>query len=95
MRKRPSRRAATPVNANAAVRWRQVEKILLRTEQRNCIRVTAIVRPTDNAAARQLYADFGFVAVGRRPCYYSRLGGPADALVLRRMITAEPSAART
>lgn len=47
----------------------------------------------DNAAARQLYAGLGFVAVGRRPRYYSRVAEAADALILRRMIRAEPGAA--
>ena len=49
----------------------------------------------DNAPARQLYAGLGFVAVGRRPRYYSRVAGPADALILRRMTSAEPCAAAT
>ena len=43
----------------------------------------------DNDPARQLYAEFGFTAVGRRPLYYSRASGRADALILRRMTTAE------
>jgi ribosomal-protein-alanine N-acetyltransferase len=47
----------------------------------------------DNAAARQLYAGLGFVAVGRRPRYYSRVAESADALILRRMTRAEPGAA--
>ncbi len=38
----------------------------------------------DNAAARALYAVGGFVQIGRRRNYYRRLGGPVDALVLRR-----------
>ena len=43
----------------------------------------------DNDPARRLYATFGFVAVGRRPRYYSRASGRADALILRRMTRAE------
>jgi ribosomal-protein-alanine N-acetyltransferase len=39
---------------------------------------------TDNEAARRLYAGFGFVAAGRRPRYYRRTAGTADALILRR-----------
>jgi ribosomal-protein-alanine N-acetyltransferase len=37
----------------------------------------------DNDAARQLYAASGFVQVGRRPRYYRRPDGTADALILR------------
>jgi ribosomal-protein-alanine N-acetyltransferase len=36
----------------------------------------------DNAAARALYADAGFVQVGRRPGYYGRQDGPAVAALL-------------
>jgi ribosomal-protein-alanine N-acetyltransferase len=45
----------------------------------------------DNEAARQLYAVFGFVQAGRRPRYYRRTAGAADALILRRGIIGEPS----
>ena len=45
---------------------------------------------TENAAARALYAAFGFVQVGRRPGYYSQSGGRADALILRRGSAGEP-----
>lgn len=37
----------------------------------------------DNAAARSLYSQVGFVEVGRRAAYYERHTGSADALVLR------------
>jgi [ribosomal protein S18]-alanine N-acetyltransferase len=37
----------------------------------------------DNEAARQLYAVHGFLQVGRRPHYYRRAEGSADALILR------------
>jgi ribosomal-protein-alanine N-acetyltransferase len=48
---------------------------------------------TDNEAARRLYADSGFVTAGRRPRYYRRAGGTADALILRReLVTAKPAA---
>ncbi len=46
---------------------------------------------TDNEAARRLYAAFGFVAAGRRPRYYRRSAGTADALILRRDIIAVPA----
>lgn len=42
-------------------------------------RMTLEVRPS-NAAARALYADFGFIVAGRRPGYYSDDG--EDALVM-------------
>jgi [ribosomal protein S18]-alanine N-acetyltransferase len=46
---------------------------------------------TDNEAARRLYAASGFVPAGRRPRYYRRIQGTADALILRRdTITAKP-----
>lgn len=48
---------------------------------------------SENEAARRLYAGLGFVPVGRRPRYYRRNGGTADALILRRGNTGEPSAA--
>lgn len=37
----------------------------------------------DNGPARRLYSQAGFVEVGRRPGYYRRHTGFADALVLR------------
>jgi ribosomal-protein-alanine N-acetyltransferase len=37
----------------------------------------------DNAGARALYAQAGFVEVGRRANYYGRPSGFADALILR------------
>jgi len=42
----------------------------------------------DNAPARSLYSQAGFVEVGRRPGYYRRRAGLADALVLRLTLTA-------
>jgi ribosomal-protein-alanine N-acetyltransferase len=43
---------------------------------------------TDNAPARSLYSQVGFVEVGCRPGYYQRHTGFADALVLRLTLTA-------
>ena len=43
----------------------------------------------DNEAARRLYADAGFMPVGRRPRYYRRRSGVVDALIMRRGITNE------
>jgi len=45
---------------------------------------------TDNDAAGALYAGLGFVAVGRRPRYYRRPDGRADALILRLMLETAP-----
>ncbi|HTE35089.1 MAG TPA: ribosomal protein S18-alanine N-acetyltransferase [Reyranella sp.] len=42
----------------------------------------------DNAPARSLYSQAGFVEVGRRPDYYRRRTGFADALVLRLTLIA-------
>lgn len=44
---------------------------------------------TDNEPARRLYAAFGFTSAGRRPRYYRRLDGTADAFILRREIIAD------
>ena len=44
----------------------------------------------DNAAARALYSQAGYVEVGRRRRYYA---GGSDALVLRRDLTAAATAA--
>lgn len=41
----------------------------------------------DNRDARALYAAGGFVQIGRRTNYYRRPGGPADALVLRLLLS--------
>lgn len=43
----------------------------------------------DNGAARRLYADCGFMQVGRRPRYYRRPSGIVDGLILRRGIVSE------
>lgn len=40
----------------------------------------------DNAAARALYADAGFAAVGQRPAYFDG----TDAVVMRRALTDPP-----
>lgn len=43
----------------------------------------------DNGPARSLYAQAGFVEVGRRAGYYRRHAGVADALVLRLALTGD------
>ena len=50
-------------------------------------RMTLEVRPS-NAAARALYAEFGFVVAGRRPGYYSDDG--EDALIMTTPDLHEP-----
>ena len=57
--------------------------ILVEAERRGGDSVVLEVA-ADNDPARRLYTGFGFVAVGRRPRYYSRGSGLADALILRR-----------
>jgi ribosomal-protein-alanine N-acetyltransferase len=47
----------------------------------------------NNAPARQLYAGFGFVPVGRRPHYYWVAGTGVDALILRAGIAGPPPVA--
>jgi [ribosomal protein S18]-alanine N-acetyltransferase len=62
-------------------------EVLRRGRRRVFLEVAA-----DNTAARALYAGNGFVQIGRRPNYYRRAAGQADALVLCRKITwASPS----
>jgi [ribosomal protein S18]-alanine N-acetyltransferase len=45
----------------------------------------------DNTAARRLYEEAGFIAVGHRPRYYRRGGDMIDALILRCPATGKPS----
>ena len=46
---------------------------------------------TDNDAAGALYAARGFAPVGRRPRYYRRPDGRADALILRLTLESAPA----
>lgn len=57
-------------------------------------RVASIVLEVaeQNEPARALYATMGFAQVGRRPRYYRRPEGLADALILRRAIARLPAA---
>jgi [ribosomal protein S18]-alanine N-acetyltransferase len=59
--------------------------------ERNGLGSIVLEVATENTAARQLYAAFGFVQVGRRPGYYRQASGWADGLILRRGITGEPA----
>ena len=45
----------------------------------------------DNVAAKALYAAHGFAALGHRRQYELRPGGFVDALILRRILSAEPA----
>ena len=70
---------------DAAQRGRGFGRLLMRqllklAAEARCRRVTLEVRP-ENAAARALYADLGFVEVGRRVDYY----GPAEDAILMRL----------
>ena len=72
-----------------------VGRLLLRavTDEAARRRLPSIVLEVadDNTAARALYADAGFIAVGRRPRYYRRSGETVDALILRCSVNSEPS----
>ena len=73
------------IAVDAAQRGRGFGRLLMRrllelAAQAHCRRVTLEVRP-GNAVARALYADLGFVEVGRRVDYY----GPGEAAILMRL----------
>ncbi len=68
-----------------------VDSVMAEADRRH-IGTIVLEVATGNEAARRLYAAVGFVQVGRRPRYYRHTGGQADALILRRGITGEPSA---
>jgi ribosomal-protein-alanine N-acetyltransferase len=59
-----------------------LEAVIERSEQAGA-RSFLLEVGADNMAARSLYAQAGFEEVGRRPAYYTRRNGAADALVLR------------
>ncbi len=70
---------------DAVQRGRGFGRLLMRrmlklAAQARCRRVTLEVRP-GNAAARALYADLGFVEVGRRVDYY----GPGEDAILMHL----------
>ncbi len=70
---------------DAAQRGRGFGRLLMRrmlklAAEARCRRVTLEVRP-GNAAARALYADLGFVEVGRRVDYY----GPGEEAILMHL----------
>lgn len=61
---------------------RLMQTVLAETRRRGAASVVLEVA-ADNQAARRLYSKLGFVQVGRRPHYYRRTDGLADALILR------------
>ena len=82
------------LSLGVAPRWRRlgIAQDLLRAaieETRRRARPSLVLEvATDNDAASALYAEFGFIAVGRRARYYKRPDGRADALILRLTLTA-------
>ena len=61
---------------------RLLERLFAGARAAGCTQVFLEVR-AGNAAARALYARYGFVQVGRRAGYYAAGAGREDALVLR------------
>ena len=59
-----------------------LDQVIVRSQRRGA-RLLFLEVGVDNPAARSLYAQAGFVEVGRRVAYYRRPSGFADALVLR------------
>jgi len=65
-----------------------LDAMMAETRCRRCGSIVLEVA-ADNAAARRLYAAYGFTQAGRRPRYYRRLGGTLDGLILRRSMESE------
>ena len=65
-----------------------LDAVLAETRRRGLGSVVLEVA-ADNGAARKLYAECGFLQVGRRPRYYRRPGGAVDGLILRRRLASE------
>jgi ribosomal-protein-alanine N-acetyltransferase len=59
---------------------------------RRRLRSVVLEVAADNAAARRLYVDRGFISAGRRPRYYRRADGSVDALILRLGIIVQRAA---
>jgi ribosomal-protein-alanine N-acetyltransferase len=85
------------LSLGVAPRWRRlgIAQDLLRAaiaETRRRARSSLVLEvATDNDAATALYTGFGFTAVGRRPRYYKRPDGRADAFILRLTLAPEPA----
>jgi len=78
-------------------RWRRrgialalIKAAIAETRRRGIASVVLEVA-VDNDPARALYEAVGFATVGRRPGYYRRPDGRADALILRLGLAAGPS----
>jgi ribosomal-protein-alanine N-acetyltransferase len=59
-----------------------LDQVIVRSRRQGA-RLLFLEVGVDNPAARSLYAQAGFIEVGRRVAYYRRPAGFADALVLR------------
>jgi len=85
------------LSLGVAPRWRRrgIGLILLQAaaaeSRRRGIFSLVLEVATDNTAASALYTMVGFVPVGRRPRYYRRPDGRADALILRLALAEPPS----
>ncbi len=85
------------LSLGVAPRWRRrgaaqalLAAAIAETRRRNLPSLVLEVA-TDNDPATSLYTAFGFVTVGRRPRYYRRPDGRADALILRLTLPATAS----
>jgi len=75
--------AVAPSRRRRGIGGSIVRHLIEGARARGCRRAFLEVRPT-NAAARALYAGFGFQEIGRRPRYYSDSG--EDALVMAKTL---------
>jgi ribosomal-protein-alanine N-acetyltransferase len=76
-----------PAWRRCAIATKLLQAVFAEAERRESVSVVLEVAH-DNPPARRLYAGMGFEQVGRRPRYYNRASGQADALILRRMTRA-------
>lgn len=83
--------AVDPAARRQRLGWGLVREFLAEAARRGAARAFLEVAET-NAAARALYAGAGFSEVGRRRNYYTgAAAGAVDALVLARLIAADPA----
>jgi [ribosomal protein S18]-alanine N-acetyltransferase len=73
--------AVAPERQRQGIARRIMNELLARARQAKVAAMLLEVRES-NAAARQLYAELGFIECGRRRGYYAT--PPGDALLLRR-----------
>ena len=81
--------AVDPDRRGEGIGSRLLEAVLAEASSRGVKELYLEVR-VSNHGARRLYARYGFLAVGRRPGYYS--SPREDALVLRRNLIDSPEA---